>query len=144
MKFASSVRPFNPHTLILSAVCAMAFLLTASSSAAAQGTIKGKVVADIPDQRKALSGVVVSLTGERLSGKKLQSVSDDEGRYGFPNLIAGEYQVSVELSGFKKYDLKISVQIDATIEQDIMLQPETVSATVTVKQDPTDAAKTDT
>ena len=104
----------------------MAFLLTASASAAAQGTIRGRVVADIPDQRKALSGVVVSLTGERLSGKKLQSVSDDEGRYGFPNLIAGEYQVSVELSGFKQYDLKISVQIDATIEQDLMLQPETV------------------
>jgi len=144
MKFASSLRPFYPHTLFLSAVCAMAFLLTASASAAAQGTIKGKVVADIPDQRKALSGVVVSLTGERLSGKKLQSVSDDEGRYGFPNLIAGEYQVSVELSGFKKYDLKISVQIDATIEQDLKLQPETVSATVTVKQDPTDAGKTDT
>src|SRR6476661_9259416 len=116
----------------------------ASANTFAQGTIKGKVVADIPDQRKALSGVVVSLTGERLSGKKLQSVSDDEGRYGFPNLIAGEYQVSVELSGFKKYDLKISVQIDAMIEQDLMLQPETVSATVTVKQDATDAAKTDT
>ncbi|HEX3144113.1 MAG TPA: TonB-dependent receptor [Pyrinomonadaceae bacterium] len=144
MKFAGSFRKFYPHTLLLSAVCAIAFLLTASSSAAAQGTIKGKVVADIPDQRKALSGVVVSLTGERLSGKKLQSVSDDEGRYGFPNLIAGEYQVSVELSGFKKYDLKISVQIDAMIEQDLMLRPETVSATVTVRQDPTDAAKTDT
>ena len=144
MKFASSLRPFYPHTLLLSAVCAIAFLLIASSSAAAQGTIRGKVVADTPDQRKALSGVVVSLTGERLSGRKLQTVSDDEGRYGFPNLIAGEYQVSVELSGFKKYDLKISVQIDAMIEQDLMLQPETVSATVTVKQDPTDAGKTDT
>jgi hypothetical protein len=144
MSFVGSCRIWFPQKVLLIAAFAFAAILGASSSAVAQGIIKGKVVADIPDQRKALSGVVVSLMGERLSGKKLQSISDDEGRYSFPGLIAGDYQVSVELSGFKKYEQKLSVQIDATIEQDIMLKPETVSATVTVKQDPTDAAKTDT
>ena len=144
MSFVGSCRIYLPQKVLLIAAFAFAAILGASSSAVAQGIIKGKVVADIPDQRKALSGVVVSLMGERLSGKKLQSISDDEGRYSFPGLIAGDYQVSVELSGFKKYEQKLSVQIDATIEQDIMLKPETVSATVTVKQDPTDAAKTDT
>ena len=144
MRFVISRQLSYPKNLLLVMAFAAAFIVSASSSAGAQGSIKGKVVADIPDQRKALAGVAVSLTGERLSGKKLQSVSDDEGRYGFPGLIAGDYSVSVELKGFQKYELKISVQIDATIEQDIMLKPETVSATVTVKQDPTDAAKTDT
>jgi len=121
------------------------FILITSSIAAAQGgSIKGKVVANIPDQRKALAGVVVSLTSERFAGKQLQSISDEDGRYDFPGLIAGEYVVSVELTGFKKYEQKISVQIDATVEQDLLLQPETVSASVTVKQDPTDAGKTDT
>jgi len=144
MRFASSCRLFHSRKIFLFAAFAVLFVLSASSSAAAQGSIKGKVVADITDQRKALAGVVVTLTGERLSGKKLQSVSDDEGRYSFPGLIAGDYQLSVELNGFQKYELKISVQIEATIEQDLMLKPETVSATVTVKQDPTDATKTDT
>ena len=125
-------------------IAAIGLISSLFSIAAAQGgSIKGKVVADIPDQRKALAGVFVSLTGERL-GKKLQSISDEEGRYDFPGLIAGEYLVSVELTGFKKYEQKISVQIDATVEQDLLLQPETVSASVTVKQDPTDAGKTDT
>ncbi len=142
MTFASS--PGLLHRVGLFLLGAIVFLLSVSSSAAAQGTIKGKVVADIPDQRKALSGVVVSLTGERLAGKKVQSISNEEGVYEFRALTAGDYQLTVELSGFKKYDQKLSVQIDATIEQDIMLKPETVSATVTVKQDPTDAAKTDT
>jgi hypothetical protein len=123
----------------------LAFIVCASSMAAAQGgSITGKVVADIPSQRKAIAGVVVSVTGDRLTGKKLQSISDEEGRYDFPGLIAGDYQLSVELTGFQKYEQKISVQIDATVEQDILLKPETVSATVTVKQDPTDATKTDT
>jgi hypothetical protein len=35
------------------------------------GSIKGKVVADIPDQRKALPGVPVTLSGDRLGDKKL-------------------------------------------------------------------------
>src|SRR6185436_2292471 len=49
-----------------------------------------------------------------------------------------------ELNGFKKYEQKISIQIDATVEQNILLQPETLSTTVTVKPDPTDVDKTDT
>ncbi|HEV8168173.1 MAG TPA: carboxypeptidase regulatory-like domain-containing protein, partial [Pyrinomonadaceae bacterium] len=107
------------------------------------GRITGRVVADIPDQRKALPGVVVTLGSERLGDKRLQSVSDMEGQYDFPGLIAGEYILTVEFSGFKKYEKKLSVQIDATVEQDLLLQPVPLSETVTVKADPTDALKTE-
>src|SRR5690349_6119983 len=72
------------------------------ATAAQSGGIRGKVVADIPDQRKILPGVNVTLSGERLGEKKLQSVSDPEGQYDFPSLVAGEYIVTVEFSGFKK------------------------------------------
>ncbi|MEK6282566.1 MAG: TonB-dependent receptor [Acidobacteriota bacterium] len=107
------------------------------------GSIKGKVAADIPDQRKPLAGVVVFLSGERLGNKKLESVSDPQGRYDFAGLIAGDYLISVELQGFKKYENRISVQIEATVEQNILLQPVPVSETVTVKDDKIDTAKTE-
>lgn len=120
------------------------FLTPISGAVPAQGgRISGRVVADIPDQRKALPGVVVTLSGERLGDKRLQSVSDMEGQYDFPGLIAGEYILTVEFSGFKKYEKKLSVQIDAIVEQDILLQPVPLTETVTVKQDQTDAVKTD-
>lgn len=135
---------FSSRRLVLMAAIIIGIVLSVSSSAAAQGSIKGKVVADIPDHRKALAGVVVSLSGARLAVKRIQSISDEEGRYDFPGLVAGDYSISVELTGFKAYEQKISVQIDATVEQDILLQPVSISATVTVKQDPTDATKTDT
>src|SRR5689334_7963053 len=96
------------------------------------GRITGKVVADIPDQRKALPGVVVTLSSERLGDKKLQSVSDLEGQYDFPDLIAGDYVVTVEFSGFKKYEKQLSVQIDATVPHDILLEPVPLSETVTI------------
>jgi outer membrane receptor protein involved in Fe transport len=150
MGFISPGHLFNPpgissRRVVLIAALIIGFVLSVSSSAAAQGgSIKGKVVADIPDHRKPLAGVVVSLSGARLAGKKIQSISDEEGRYDFPGIIAGDYSISVELTGFKAYEQKISVQIDATVEQNILLQPVSISATVTVKQDPTDVAKTDT
>ena len=120
------------------------FLMPICDAAPAQGgRITGKVVADIPDQRKALAGVVVTLSGERLGDKKLQSVSDVDGQYDFPGLVAGEYTLTVDFSGFKKYEKNLSVQIDATVPQDILLQPVPLSETVTVKEDATDAVKTE-
>src|SRR6185503_10054547 len=107
------------------------------------GSIRGKVVADIPDQRKALSGVVVNLSGERLGDRPLQTVTDFEGAYSFTGLVAGEYLLSVEFQGFKKYEQKISIQIDATVEHNALLQPLPLSETVTVTSDPTEANRTE-
>ena len=121
------------------------FLIAAGSARgfAQGGSIKGKVVADIPDQRRVLSGVVVTLSSDRLGERKLQSVSDLEGQFDFQGLLAGEYLVLVEFSGFKKYEQRLSVQIDATVEQDILLQPVPLTETVTVTDDRTDASKTE-
>src|SRR4051812_29658349 len=105
MKFASSFsHPQRSSYPALTALFVIGLILSAASVVAAQGIIKGKVVADIPDQRKALSGVVVSVSGDRLTGKKLQSVSNEEGVYEFRGLTAGDYQLSVELTGFRKYE----------------------------------------
>ena len=104
--------------------------LAHETRAAQSGGIKGQVVADITDRRQPLAGVVVSLSSERVADKKLQTVSDFEGRYNFTGLTAGDYSVSVELQGFKKYEQKIVVQIEATGELNILLQPIALSATV--------------
>src|ERR1043166_6916736 len=89
MRSAKSCQAFYPKRMLLVTVFALVFIASAASASFAQGSIKDRFVACIPDRRKPLAAVVVSLTGERLAGKKLQSVSDDEGRYSFPGLIAG-------------------------------------------------------
>lgn len=113
------------------------------ASFAQGGSIRGKVVADIPQQRRVLPGVVVLLSGERLGEKKLELVSDAEGQFSFQSLVAGDYVVTVEFAGFKKYEQRLSVQIDATVEQDILLQPVPISESVTVNDNPVDIAKTE-
>jgi hypothetical protein len=107
------------------------------------GGIKGQVVADITDKRRPLPGVVVNLSGDRLAGKKLQAVSDEEGRYDFTGLTAGDYALSVELQGFKKYEQKTIVQIEAMVELNILLQPIALTETVTVNEDLNDASKSE-
>jgi hypothetical protein len=57
--------------------------------------------------------------------------------------VAGDYFVSVELQGFKKYEQKVPVQIDATFELNILLQPIALSETVTVTEDKTEAGRTE-
>ncbi|HEY8409747.1 MAG TPA: TonB-dependent receptor [Pyrinomonadaceae bacterium] len=107
------------------------------------GSIKGKVVADIPDGRKTLPGVVVTLRGDRLGDKQLQSVTDSEGQFDFNDLVAGDYTVAVEFSGFKKYEQKLSVQLEATVEHNILLQPVGLTESVTVRDDPAEVNKTE-
>jgi hypothetical protein len=107
------------------------------------GSIRGKVVADIPDQRKPLSGVTVTLSSERLGDKRIQATTDLEGQYDFPGLIADDYIVTVEFSGFKKYEKKLSVQLEATVEHDILLQPVPITEDVTIKDDRIDAGRTE-
>src|ERR1700754_831910 len=107
------------------------------------GSIKGKVVADIPDQRRPLPGVVVVLSSERLRDQKLQSVTDADGVFEFNGLLAGDYTVTVEYSGFKKFEQKLSVQIEATVEQNILLQPVPLSEQVTVTDNRTDPVRTE-
>lgn len=107
------------------------------------GSIKGKVVADIPDQRRVLPGVTVNLNSELLRDQKLQTITDSDGEFEFTGLLAGDYTITVEFSGFKKFEQKITVQIEATVEQNILLQPIPLTEQVTVTDNRTDAVRTD-
>jgi len=130
-------------TLFMILSCAGSKSLAREITRAQNGGVKGQVVADIPEKRRPLPGVVVILSGDRLGDKQLQAVSDKEGRYNFTGLTAGDYAVSVELRGFKKYEQKTVVQIEATVDLNILLQPITLSETVTVTEDKADAGKTE-
>src|SRR5215813_1248575 len=107
------------------------------------GSIKGKVVADIPDQRRVLPGVTVSLNSELLRDKKLQTITDSDGEFEFTGLVAGDYTITVEFTGFKKFEQKITVQIEATVEQNILLQPIPLTEQVTVTDNRTDTVRTE-
>lgn len=137
MFFAS----FSQSQLIIFS-CLFFLNFTVNARTLQTGSIKGKVVGDLPAQKKVIGGVTVTLS-HQTSDKKLQTSSDEEGMYTFNGLTAGDYVLSVELQGFDKYEQKVSVQIEATVELDILLKPQAITGTVTVTDDSTEASKTE-
>lgn len=107
------------------------------------GSVRGKVVADIPDRPKPLGGVLVTLSSSLLKDKKIEAVSDEEGSYSFAGLAAGDYVIAVDLQGFEKYEQKVSIQVEATVELNLLLKPHTVTETVTIADDKTETSKTE-
>lgn len=94
------------------------------------GVIQG-VVSDVDGQ--PLPGVSVIATSPSLIGGTQTTYSDQEGRYRFPALPPGTYQVGAELQGFQKVVRKeVRLFVGNAITLNLSLQAEKVSETIEV------------
>jgi hypothetical protein len=100
-------------------------------------------VAVTPDQKKRLPGIKVVLTSATTQ-RRLETLSDDDGNYLFGGLAAGDYSLTVDANGFERFEQRVSLQIDALVDLNILLTPAGPSAGVTVLADPDSAARTQT
>ncbi|MFQ5721478.1 MAG: TonB-dependent receptor domain-containing protein [Candidatus Aminicenantales bacterium] len=96
------------------------------------GIIKGTVT---DTEGGFLPGSTVTLSGKKLMGGTRSVVTDEEGKFRFPSLMPGEYEITVSLEGFqtaKRTRLKVSaggtVIVDVTLEQATLEEAVTVSA----------------
>ena len=96
------------------------------------GRVRGTIVAVAGDRRERVPGAVAVLTGPVLGDKKLESISDEQGDYSFNRLAAGDYKLTVNHPGFEKFEQRVSLSIDATVDLNVLLQPRSVTETVTV------------
>lgn len=109
------------------------FLFALSSSVFAQGTTS-RVTGTVTDSSgAAVSGAMVTLTNEG-TNTSLTTQTSDNGTYNFDLIQPGNYSVTVEKQGFKKF---ISTNNKALINQpatvNIALEIGDVSATITVE-----------
>ncbi len=116
-------------------VCAVALLLclTAASVAQAQeisATIRGKVV----DQQGAVLPGVTITARQTTTNLSRSAVTTPLGQFFLPNLPAGSYEVTVELTGFApvKRSLELTVGEDRTLP-DFTLKVGTVAESITVQ-----------
>ena len=100
-------------------------------------------VAAAQDFRGSISGRVVDPTGSAVPGAQVtvtntatnvptSATTDDEGRYTTLYLAPGEYRVSAEAKGFKKYVRTAEVRVADKISLDIPLEIGVVSEAVIV------------
>src|SRR5579871_3083772 len=82
--------------------CAVWILILSSAVAFAQSD-KGTIGGFIKDSSGAVvAGANVRIVNEA-TGETHQATSDADGHYTVTNLTAGDYTLSVEVNGFKKY-----------------------------------------
>jgi hypothetical protein len=99
------------------------------------------------ETRGQILGRVTDPTGAVVAGAKIQALntatgvvttatSSVTGDYTLPFLVAGAYDITVELSGFKKFERKdITVQIQGVVTLNIALQLGSVTETMEVKSE---------
>ncbi len=108
------------------------FLLMGSMSYAQirTGTIAGTVT---DSEGEILPGVTVGLSGEKLLGGMRSIITNEKGKFRFPNLAPGEYELTVTLEGFQTAKRsKLRVNVHATITVDVILKLATLEETITV------------
>jgi len=104
-----------------------------ATSAAAQTTTTGSIEGLVTDPNGAVvRGVTVTATSPNLISPQTVTTGEN-GRYQISNLPPGKYKITVEGSGFAKFEQgDISVNLGRTTSSDAQLQLAGASATVTV------------
>jgi len=104
-----------------------------ATSAMAQSSTTGSIEGTVTDPNgAAVKGATVMATSPNMITPK-SATSNDDGRYLLSALPPGIYKVSVEASGFGKYEKgDVSVNLGRTSSADITLSLATATATVTI------------
>ncbi len=111
-----SLRPFSQKAALLAC---LTLCLSINAFAQTSSTLTG----DIKDVNGAAL-VGVKVTARSLDTGLLRStVSEDEGRFVFPGLAVGAYEIRAEHAGFNNYvDKRITLTVNETATLNIVMQ----------------------
>jgi hypothetical protein len=116
-------------------LCSILLILCAGLCAAQQNVTSATLSGRIEDER----GAVVSganLTATHIETHlQLTATSDDEGRYRFPYLRTGAYDLKVDAQGFSTITKQLTVSVGQSLDFQIRLEVAGVSAQVHVGSD---------
>jgi hypothetical protein len=111
------------RTWRVTVLAVFASALLAAGSAQAQDS-RGTISGTVRDSSKAVvPGATVTVTSAEM-GNPISTVTNAEGYFQVPYLIAGSYKIAVELQGFKRYvreglDVRIADRLDLDIVLDV-------------------------
>jgi len=111
------------------ALIACLFAATAALAQTSSGSVTGRIV---DTTGAALPGVTVTATNTR-TGFNRSVVTDAEGRYTFPSLPIGPYNIVAELSGFTTVTTRgVDVQVSTPSNVNVTLKQAPVAEQITV------------
>ncbi len=115
------------------ALAAAAVALATAVPAAAQESINhGSVSGRVSDVQGAVVPGATATARHLETGVTATAVTDGGGRFRFPYLRVGPYEVTVRLSGFTEVRRRLALSVGSAFELPFVLVPEGVAATVVV------------
>lgn len=126
---------------MLPAFCILALLLTAHTAFAqsSNGAIRGQV----QDQTGAvIPGAKVELTN-KATNVVMRATTNGAGLYTFPQLIPGDYTLTVTSAGMETTQATLEVQVQSTTTFNAVLKPGSTETKVTVSAEVTPVVETD-
>jgi len=116
----------------LSKNIALMFILWALVSTVVAQRIDGTLRGTVEDQTGAVvSGAKVTATNDG-TGAASATTTTSAGTFAFPNLLVGNYTLKIEAPSFGKYERKVSVQSNQSIDVKVALQPQAAGEVVDV------------
>ena len=118
---------------IISMIAVSVILLLMGSMSYAQirtGTITGTVK---DTKGEVLPGATVEILGEKLLGGVRSIMTNEKGKFRFPNLTPGKYEVTITLEGFQTTKMsELRVNVAGTVTVDVNLKLATIEESVIV------------
>src|SRR6267378_1260258 len=109
-------------------------LLASLTSVATAQTGTSRITGRVVDSKQAsIPGATVTITNEATGISQTQTTTE-AGVFAFDSLPVGDYTVTVELTGFKKFQMKgNALQVNTPLSVDVALEVGQVSEVVTVQ-----------
>jgi hypothetical protein len=116
---------FIRYTAFVATVCLPVILAAQSTTQSIEGLVTDATGASIANAKVTIANAATGVTST--------VVTNSTGSYTFPLVPVGEYDVKVEMSGFKSEEIKaLRVETAAQVRQDFQLQVGAVNETVEV------------
>ena len=101
---------------------------TYSQQSIASASLSGHVM----DERgAAISGATVRITSKE-TGKNVEVLTEETGRFGFQYLSVGEYRIEVQHAGFERVSQEIILTVGGVLELNLRLQPAGLTESVNI------------
>src|ERR1051325_890182 len=116
-------------------LCSALLFLCPCVGAAQQNVTSATLSGKIEDARGAVvSGASVTATHLE-TNQQLTTTSDREGRYRFPYLRTGPYELKIDAQGFSTVTRQLTVSVGESLDLPVKLEVEGVSAQVDITSD---------
>ncbi|HEX6045940.1 MAG TPA: carboxypeptidase-like regulatory domain-containing protein [Pyrinomonadaceae bacterium] len=117
------------------------FVLSVASTANAQSNYANLSGTVFDPQQKAVAGCSVQLTSET-TGASRQTVTNDLGQFQITGVLPGDFNLSVQASGFATLNQKIRLEVGQSMTVELSLKLGTLNTVVDVSEDSVNLLKT--